>query len=490
MGGSKPNWSISVNAKIGRPRPSTSDAGRVAAMFGLAGERGLILYDRFRLRIAPGEIVAVVGPSGAGKSVLLREAARRIPRSRWLRTEELSRLDTPAVDTPRGIDLPVRLEMLSRCGLADAQALVTPARLLSGGQLYRLALADALLEDRRRSEPTLVIADEFAAGLDTATAWCLCRQIRKRIGRSKLSLLVATPRGDLLEALAPDQVVVKPLMEPARIVRPIRTAGPRGDHVLDAQCWPIEAGSIRDYRLLAAFHYLSGPPAAHKRVYVVRVPPGARGPASPSVAAVLVVSPPLGGVRGRNLALGGRYSGPDRLEGLRRLNREIECISRVIVHPIYRGCGLAVRLVRHAIGRARTPMVEALAAMGALHPFFERAGMEAFRPPPDKHVLRLLSAAAALGLSAEDVAAVAPVKRLLARDDPAGRLLAREVDRCIAKSLAARRAGPPADPVAEICRRTSRQYVYYLHGHRKAAMDEAATDATDSIATDAAGWRQ
>ena len=72
----------------------------------------------------------------------------------------------------------------------------------------------------------------------------------------------------------------------------------------------------------------------------------------------------------------GRYAGPDRRAALGRLNAEVEWISRVIVHPTYRGCGLAVRLVRHALATAPVPVVEALAAMGKIHPFFARAGMQ------------------------------------------------------------------------------------------------------------------
>jgi len=56
----------------------------------------------------------------------------------------------------------------------------------------------------------------------------------------------------------------------------------------------------------------------------------------------------------------------------------MEWISRVVVHPIYRGCGLAVRLVRHALRTARTSRIEALAVMGAIHPFFELAGMKCY----------------------------------------------------------------------------------------------------------------
>jgi GNAT superfamily N-acetyltransferase len=101
-----------------------------------------------------------------------------------------------------------------------------------------------------------------------------------------------------------------------------------------------------------------------------------RLPGAPGVAGVLVVSPPAIRCRGRNLALPGRYVGRDCRASLALLNAEVECISRVVVHPVYRGCGLAVALVRHALATAETPLVEALAVMGGVHPLFARAGMQ------------------------------------------------------------------------------------------------------------------
>ena len=463
----RPQWRATVNAKITRVVPRSSDAGRVAAMFGLADGQCETFYENLRLAIAPGQIVAVIGPSGAGKSMFLRAAAAQVGGVRWLRTGRLSVAAAPAVEAVGKAPLAERLAMLSRCGLADAAALVTPAKLLSGGQLYRLALAKVLLAARNGRGPALVVADEFAATLDTATAETLCRTVRKLISASACSLLLATPRQELLAVLRPDQIILKRLGEPGRLAGP----GDAGQfRCPDPLRWPIRAGTIHDYRRLAGFHYLAGAPAAHKRVYVIRPPAGAASGGAPEVAGVLVVSPPVFNVRGRNLATGGRYAGADRRTALAALNADIECISRVIVHPIYRGCGLAVRLVRRAIAGAATPMVEALAAMGAVHPFFTKAGMETYEVGLDVHLSRLVSAAEAVGLTADDLAAVAPVRRFLSRRTRRSRFLKREIDCCIARTLCAKRLSRLSDPVAEVCRRTGRQYVYYLA--RKSKEDE------------------
>ena len=367
---------FTIRARPGRRPAAHPDARRVAELFGLerdgpAGDAAM--YDGLRLSLSAGEVVAVVGPSGAGKSVLLDAVARRAPDAARLDPAALASCKLPAVAAVGAgeLSLPERLALLSRCGLAEARALVTPARRLSGGQRHRLAYAHALAAAGRTPRP-LVIADEFAATLDPATAWAFARQAGKLARARRTALLLATPRDELLAAMRPDRLVVKPLGAPARILeRPdLPPVEPPG--------WRIERVRLRDYAPLSRFHYLAGPPAAHKRIWGVRreARGPCAGPGAPEVAGVLVVSPPVRNCRGRNAALPRRYT--HRAPGLRRLNAEIECISRVIVHPLFRGLGLATALVRHALATAGTPMVEALAAMGEVHPLFEQAGMYSF----------------------------------------------------------------------------------------------------------------
>src|SRR5207237_8984428 len=77
-------------------------------------------------------------------------------------------------------------------------------------------------------------------------------------------------------------------------------------------------------------------------------------------------------VRDRVLGL----SGPRYGERLRFINAHVRTISRVIVHPQFGSLGIASLLVRRICNDCPTRYVEAIAAMGEVHPFFEKAGVQ------------------------------------------------------------------------------------------------------------------
>ncbi len=347
-------------------------------MFGLPEGQRETLYDGFEIAIGRGEILAIVGPSGAGKSVLLDRLRRQLTNVIELDLTTLAGSDLPAIDAislgcAREPSLVCRLGALARAGLAEATAMITPTCHLSGGQLHRLALARAMLLADETDGPATILADEFAGPLDPPTAEVLACILARQIRGSDMSLVLATHRWELLSHLSPTRVLVKPLGEDARWARPPRPAIKRR--------WRVDRGKLADYHQLARFHYRAGPPAANKRVYIIPAPRRHRRWGGPRLAAVAVVSPPVLYCRGRNLISAGRYHRGDRRVAIARLNAEVECISRVVVHPIYRGLGLASTLVRHILRTSPMPLVESLAVMGKVHPFQERAGMSKLVDP-------------------------------------------------------------------------------------------------------------
>jgi putative ABC transport system ATP-binding protein len=157
--------------------------------------------DRVSIRLEAGEFVGLVGPSGSGKTTLLAMLAALLEPSEgtiWIDGTDLTRMDekdrvrfrrerigftfqsnnlTPFLTVRENVELMLRLngkmdrdgclrveELLSRLGLQDRMNNLPNQ--LSGGQRQRVAIARSLIH-----QPSLVLADEPTANLDTERAF-------------------------------------------------------------------------------------------------------------------------------------------------------------------------------------------------------------------------------------------------------------------------------------------------------------------------------
>ncbi|MBE3070291.1 MAG: hypothetical protein IMZ66_08650 [Planctomycetes bacterium] len=201
----------------------------------------------------------------------------------------------------------------------------------------------------------------------------------------------------------------------------------------------VEPGAHDDWLALAPLHYRSH--AAGAVTAVFRVVYEGTAARRPVLAGVVVYSRPSLSLGARDRATGGRYrtGGLGRVAMARAVNAELRVISRIVIAPNWRGLGLASRLVAETLPLAGTPYVEAMAAMGRVHPLFERAGMTAYPPPPSPHGERLAAALEAAGLARADRRSADRLARCLdALDAPARRLAEREIARWARSYLGAK----------------------------------------------------
>jgi len=344
-----------------RPFRRSLATGQVADLFGLADdEPPHIIAENVELDIRRGDLVLVTGPSGSGKSSLLREAALRFGA---VDVMSMALPDVPLVDALSG-RIEDRLSLLAACGLSEARLLLRAPGELSDGQRYRFRLAFAIGRvafSSPRNEGTLV-ADEFASNLDRILARVLAYNLRKIVTRMGVGILLATTHDDITSDLRPDLHVRCCGDGDIRQVRDDRAREPRPISFADEMC--VEDGSAADWSHFARWHYRSHRLAFVKRVVVLKH--------GEEPVGICVFTAPAA-----SLALRSRYFGltaPRSRLALSALNGQLWLLARVVLHPTYRGAGIAAGFVRAACALCPVPWIETLTAMGHANPVFERAG--------------------------------------------------------------------------------------------------------------------
>ena len=190
----------------------------------------------------------------------------------------------------------------------------------------------------------------------------------------------------------------------------------------------IVPGNLDDYRALSCYHYrdtVQSKSAPIASIFKLQASiPALRTASTPTEqgsnmdektaartprpipAAVIVYTFPLPEVALRNLALADLLTGLDRQTKLALINKNIRTISRVVVEPRFRGLGLAVKLVKQTMPRLNVPIIEAMAVMGAINPFFEKAGLKPYYAPLPLRCAKLIQAFAWVGIEQDDLIAV------------------------------------------------------------------------------------
>ncbi len=165
----------------------------------------------------------------------------------------------------------------------------------------------------------------------------------------------------------------------------------------------VVRGDIRDWERLGRYHYRGERLACHSGIWVLRHRKGTCKRSGAEAVGVIVYKMPSAGCAMRNVAMGQMFKGLDRGTQLQLVNRMVRCIGRVVIEPRYRGLGLASRLVRETLHLVGTPVVEAMGVMGWVNPFFERAGMKAYRGAEPLGAARLREAFSVVGIEEDEL---------------------------------------------------------------------------------------
>lgn len=336
-------------------RSSTLDSGRcrkIMEVFALTPdklEQSPILQD---VMVSTQGITYVTGFSGAGKSTLLRLLAADHPEVIMPAPPE--RQDIPLIEL-LGADIKEAMEVFGWVGLGEAFLYLTPYRLLSDGQKARAQLALALSQ-----KPGLIIADEFLSTLDRITAKVVAYSFQRICRKFGSNAVVSTAHNDLVEPLAPDQLIRLDL---------------HGEHCVERRpithpCIPefrglvLEEGTLEDYKSLSRFHYFEDMDFGEEfatEIYAVRHQGQCIG------VSVLMAPYPADW---------------EEMAYFKDVNDRVRVCIRLVVHPSFRGAGLAKLLMRPSL--SHISYIETRSALALYQPIYLSAGYQAVELPGNR----------------------------------------------------------------------------------------------------------
>ena len=322
---------------------------------GVDQERIFTIFDNLELKYDDGDFMYITGDSGSGKSTFLKIFHKHeLERGRkCVNFDDIQPSSDEVLINSIGENQLDAMRILGVVGLSEAFLMVRRYKELSDGQKYRYRLGKAIDQDA-----DTFLVDEFGAKLDREMAKTLAFCIQKWARKNKKTVVIATTHRDLMEDFNADIIFDRRFGEQTKPAYYQPRSPPKFSLVQDMK---IEQATQEDYNQLKQFHYLHGkPPTSHK----FKLTNHGR------TIGIILYGPSFLASSYRNQLF------PEYKNNAKKVNEDILRITRVIVHPKYRGVGLAQELIRLTLPMVNKRIVETIAAMAQYNPFFEKAGMK------------------------------------------------------------------------------------------------------------------
>ena len=321
----------------------------IAEAFGIESDYERKLYD---VTVPNFKILMITGESGSGKTTLAKDIVKDYKHT----TPPPFNKDIPVYQNFKGESIESQLKMLTRVGLGDAVLFLTPYKFLSDSQQARFRIAWAVYSN---PDDEVVFIDEFLSTLDRKTAQAVAYSLSKLFLTQEKKVILTTAQNDLNDYARAD-VVLQGSAFPSefKAYKPQETAlfeGLRFEYA--------DKDFYRELRL-AELHYKGKYTGGAKEYLIAWL--------DDEVVGVLLST--------NHMWDDGRR------------------ISRLVVHPSYRGCGFGKKLVQRYL--KDYPDTDVVASMSKFNPVFERAGMQEVAPSIIKSPPKMKSTLKKLGFDA------------------------------------------------------------------------------------------
>lgn len=345
------------------PTDITERSISVAEAFGVGIDESIKfpVYTGFEISYDPTDLIYITGDSGSGKTTFLNLIGEHeAERGRKVVYFEKTRIkNSETVIDGLGGNVDEAMSLLSAAGLSEAFLMLRKYSELSDGQKYRYQLAKMLSKDA-----DVYLIDRVGENLDRIMAKVLAHNLQKWVRRKNRMIVAASTHHDIITDFNPNTLIYKGFGEEAQIR--YRSAIPRDFSLLKKM--KITEGTLEDFRELERFHYLGSKKLIAINIFKLMY--------EDKLIGVALYQSPHITLRARNQVLP-RYRGSIKYKSVTdSINADIVRLSRVIIHPKFRGVGLAVKLVKETLPKTGKKVVEALAAMAKYNPFLEKAGMK------------------------------------------------------------------------------------------------------------------